>query len=81
MEADFGIARDHNELPDYSEWENTALFLGPVVSYRQEKRWAALSVMPQIYGANFSGNPDHVSKLELEGHERVNIRLLLGISF
>lgn len=94
LEFDFGIARDlnhhwsvglelrdHNELPDYSEWENTALFLGPVVSYRQEQWWAALSVMPQIYGANFSGNPDDVANLELEGHERVNIRLLIGISF
>lgn len=94
LEADFGIARDlnphwslgievrdHNELPDYSTWENTALFLGPVISFRQEKSWAALSVMPQIYGANFTGNPDHVSNLELEGHERLNIRLLLGLSF
>src|ERR1043165_8333465 len=45
VEASFGIAldlnkhwsvglevRDHNEWPDYSRWENTALYLGPVVS-------------------------------------------------
>jgi hypothetical protein len=93
LEADFGISRnlgknwslglelrDHNELPNYSQWENTAVFLGPVVSYRQEKWWAALSVMPQIYGANFQGNPDGNSWLELEGHERLNVRLLIGIS-
>jgi hypothetical protein len=74
--------RDHNELPDYSEWENTALYLGPVVSYRQEKWWAALTIMPQIYGANFSTpDPDGISNLELEGHERVNVRLMFGISF
>jgi len=72
--------RDHNELPDYSKWENTALFLGPVVSYRQEKWWAALTIMPQIYGANFGENPDANTHLELEGHERVNIRLIIGIS-
>ena len=94
VEASFGIARDlgkhwsvglelrdHNELPDYRTWENTALFLGPVVSYRQEKWWAALTVMPQIFGANFNGDPDSNGNLELEGHERVNVRLLLGISF
>jgi hypothetical protein len=93
LEADLGIARDlgkhwamglefrdHNELPDYRIWENLALFLGPVVSYRQEKWWAALTVMPQIFGANFNGNPDNNPHLELEGHERVNIRLLIGIS-
>ncbi len=93
LEADLGISRDlgkhwsvglevrnHNELPDYRIWENTALFVGPVVSYRQERWWAALTVMPQIFGANFDGNPDGNRHLELEGHERVNIRLLFGIS-
>ena len=94
LEASFGLARDlnphwslglelrdHNELPDYRKWENTALFLGPALSYRQEKWWAALTVMPQIYGANFGENPDDNRHLELEGHERVNIRLIFGISF
>jgi len=94
VEVSFGLARDlgknwslglevrdHNELPDYRIWENTALFLGPVVSYRQEKWWAALTIMPQIFGANFHGDPDGNGNLELEGHERVNIRLLFGISF
>ena len=94
LEASFGITRDlgkhwslglelrdHNELPDYNKWENTALFLGPVVSYRREKWWAALTVMPQIYGANFGADPDGNHRLELEGHERVNIRFLFGFGF
>ena len=72
--------RDHNELPEYRIWENTALFAGPVVSYRQEKWWVALTVMPQIFGANFNGNPGGNSWLELEAHEKLNVRLLLGIS-
>ena len=73
--------RDHNELPDYREWENTTVFIGPVISYHRQNWWAAFSVMPQIYGANFSGNPDQNSHLELEGHERLNLRLLVGFSF
>jgi hypothetical protein len=94
VEASFGLARDlnqrwsiglevrdHNELPDYRTWENTALFVGPVVSYRQEKWWAALTVMPQVYGANYNGNPGGNSWLELEAHERLNVRLMIGISF
>lgn len=93
VEADLGIARDldkhwslgvefrdHNELPDYRIWENTALFVGPSLSYRQEKWWATLSILPQIFGANFNGNPGGDSQLELEAHERVNIRLLFGIT-
>jgi hypothetical protein len=74
-------ARDHNELPEYQEWENTAVYLGPVVTYQQEKWWATLTIMPQIFGANFSGNVDNDHHFELEGHERVNMRLILGFSF
>jgi len=75
-------ARDHNELPEYRDWENTALYAGPVVTYRQEKWWATLTVMPQVFGTTFSGSdPDGNSWLELEGHERWNIRLIVGISF
>ena len=73
--------RNHNELPDYSMWENTALFIGPVISYRHEKWWAAFTFMPQVFGANYNGNPGGNSWLELEAHERYNMRLLIGISF
>lgn len=73
-------ARNHNELPEYETWENTALFVGPVVSFRQEKWWATLSVMPQVWGRNYEGDPDGYRNLELEGHERYNVRLLIGIS-
>ncbi len=73
--------RDHNELPEYRQWENTAVYLGPTLSYHRLNWWTAFSVMPQIYGANFLGNPGQNSQLELEGHERLNVRLLIGYSF
>ena len=94
LEASYGIARDlgkhwavglefrnHTELPEYEKWEHTAFFLGPVVSYRQEKWWAALTVMPQVYGRNFVGNPDGERNLVLDAQERLNVRLILGFSF
>jgi hypothetical protein len=75
-------ARDHNEIPEYKKWENTAVFVGPAVSYRRDNWWVALSVLPQVYGANYGGeDPDGNSRLELEGHERVNVRLIFSISF
>jgi len=73
--------RDHNELPEYEQWENTALYLGPVISYHRQSWWAALSVMPQVWGHNFTGDPDGDKSFELEGHERLNMRLLVGFSF
>jgi hypothetical protein len=74
-------ARDHNEIPEYKVWENTAVFVGPTVSYRHDNWWVALSVMPQVYGLNFDGDPDGNSRLELEGHERVDVRLIFSIGF
>jgi len=73
--------RDHNELPAYQKWENTALYLGPVVTYKRERWWATLTVMPQLFGANFLDDADGDRHFELEGHERLNIRLIAGISF
>jgi hypothetical protein len=94
VEADFGITRhlnhrwslglevrDHNELPDYNFWENTAVFVGPVATLTQDKWWATLTVLPQVYGNNFQGNPDNNHYLDLEGHERVDVRLIVGIGF
>jgi len=92
--ASFGIARDlgnnwslglevRNQtiLPDYHEVENTALYAGPVLSYHRERWWAALSVLPQIKGWNLGGDPDGDSHYELVDNEKLNIRLLFGITF
>lgn len=73
--------RSHSVLPEYERVSNSALFLGPVISYRQDKWWAALTVLPQIKGWNFDGDPDGDSAFELSSHEKVNIRLLIGIHF
>lgn len=74
-------ARDHNELPEYERWENTALYLGPVINYRRGNWSATLSVLPQIFGVNFGENPDRNTRLDLKGHERWNIRLIVGFGF
>ena len=94
FEATFGIirhlnkkwslgleARNHNEVPEYKDWENTAFYVGPVVNYRRDRWWATLTVMPQVFGSNFTGDPDKNHHLELEGHERWNVRLIAGFSF
>jgi hypothetical protein len=73
--------RGDTVFPDYSEWESTALFLGPVISYHQEKWWAALTIMPQIYGWNADESEDNQRHLDLAHNERLNIRLLIGINF
>jgi hypothetical protein len=73
--------RDVNALPNYDRWEYTALYAGPVAMYHQDKWWASLSVMPQVYGKNYLGDPDGYHHLVLDEQERVNVRLLFGVSF
>jgi len=37
--------------------------------------------MPQLVGANFAENVDQDHQFELEGHERLNVGLMVGFSF
>lgn len=72
--------RNVNAFPEYKYWERTSLFIGPVVSYRQEKWWATISFLPQIFGRDYKGDQDGYRNLSLLGQERYTVRLLLGIS-
>jgi len=67
-----------NKWPDYSGFSSSALYLGPTLSYRQERFWAALSILPQIWGHNYNGDPDGESSLDLKDNEQLLIRLLLA---
>jgi len=73
--------RNVNILPDYSEWESSAVYVGPVVSYHPEKWWAALTVMPQVWGKNYDGGSDGNPRIDFVHNEQINIRLLFGVNF
>lgn len=74
--------RSHTELGDGgSEYEHTAFFAGPVAAYAADSWWAALTVLPQIAAIKGDDEDDAdegQSSLELEEHERIEVRLLLG---
>ncbi len=74
--------RNNNELPEYDTWENTAFFIGPVVTFRQENWWVTVTALAQVYGKNYQNpDPDGKSNFELQGHEYLNVRCIIGISF
>lgn len=73
-------ARNVNAMPDYKRVEYSAVYVGPVVSFRQEKWWTTLTVMPQVFGRNWDGANDGHRNLDLTHNERVNIRLLIGFN-
>jgi len=70
--------RNRNLWPNYSGFSSSAVFVGPAISYRKERFWGTLTVMPQVWGYNYDGDPDGNSSLDLEDNERLLIRLILA---
>jgi hypothetical protein len=74
--------RNHNEIPEYEEWEHTAFFVGPVVTYQTDKWWVTVTAMGQVYGKNYlDPDPDGESNFVLDEHEYLNVRCIIGIDF
>lgn len=69
--------RLHSEWPDYSQREHLAAFLGPTLHYGGERCWWTATVLPQIWG----WPDDAVPGLQLEEHERLEVRFKLGVNF
>ncbi len=74
-------ARSLTKMPEYSEVETTSIAIGPVLSYRQEKWWGAVTILPQVWGRNWDHEDDGHRNLDLAHNERVAVRLLLGFEF
>jgi len=70
-------ARSHSEIKE-GELEHTAFFVGPTMAYAQKAWWAALTVQPQVFAIKAPDHGGHGS-LDLEEHERLNVRVLFGM--
>ncbi|MBK7584171.1 MAG: hypothetical protein IPI67_28720 [Myxococcales bacterium] len=72
--------RTKTELEKAKEYESTAFYLGPSIAYAQKAWWTALTVQPQVFaikGEEAKEKDD--GALDLEHHERVNVRVLFGM--
>ncbi len=67
--------RNHNEIKE-GEWEHSALFAGPVLSFSQPNWWLTLTVLPQI--TNLKKEEGAVNNLVLDEHEKLETRLLFS---
>jgi hypothetical protein len=66
--------RNHNEIVE-GEWEHSALFAGPVVSFSQPNWWLTLTVLPQITALKGKTGDNN---LVLDEHEKLETRLLFS---
>ena len=62
------------------EWEHSALFAGPVISWATENAWINLTVLPQVAGLHHAEN-NFTDGLVLDEHERMEVRLLFSFAF
>lgn len=72
--------RGVSEFKGGKEYEGTTLFAGPTLAFAQEHWWTALSFQPQLFflaGEEEEGGEE--SHLNLEDHERMEVRLLVGM--
>lgn len=83
------------EMRNHMEWvnmnmaaqEHSAYFAGPSVHYGDEKFWAQLTVLPQIYGwpRDLGAGPDGreitSNYAHLGQHEKMEVRFKFGIPF
>jgi len=77
----FGIgleARNHNKITEDEGWEHSALFAGPVIFVVHDRIFGILTALPQI--ANLHKTDTAPGNLVLDDHEKVELRLLVGIS-
>ncbi|HET6610700.1 MAG TPA: DUF6662 family protein [Kofleriaceae bacterium] len=67
--------RNTNEIAE-GEWEHSALFAGPVVSYVADGWWVAATLMPQLPALKKSD--EETGSRVLSAHEKLEARLLLS---
>ena len=68
--------RNVRKFPDFDSEKSSAWFVGPAIHYGSSKWWATLTVLPQV-----AGRPDTRSGLNLDEHERIEVRLIAAINF
>ena len=76
VEARYETAFPNMDLHNQESW---AFFAGPAVHYGGERWWATLTWLPQITG--HAPGSARASQLDLEHHERHEIRLKVGYNF
>jgi hypothetical protein len=70
--------RNHTEFISGEGFEHSAFFAGPAFSYAQDSWWTALTILPQL-AAIKSDDHEGEGARDLHDHERIEIRLLLGM--
>lgn len=81
INTNFGLGlelRNHNEIKD-GDWEHSVLFAGPTINFRGDRWFVIGSFLPQL--RNLRKTNEAPNNKVLDEHERVEGRIIVGISF
>jgi hypothetical protein len=81
LTTNFGLGlelRNHNEVKN-GEWEHSVLFGGPTINFRGDRWFVIGNVLPQL--RNLRKTNEAPNNKVLDEHERVEARIIVGISF
>lgn len=70
--------RNHNEIKE-GQWEHSALFAGPTINYRSDRWFVIANILPQL--RNLHKTDEAPYNKVLDEHEKVEARIIVGISF
>lgn len=79
--TDFGFGlevRNHNEVK-HGEWEYSALFAGPTINYRGDRWFVIGTILPQVRNVHKTDEAPYTKVLD--EHEKLEARIIVGISF
>ena len=73
-----GVELRNNNSISKGKWENSVLFAGPTVNYRNDRWFIVANFLPQV--RNLRRSSASPAKQEYNDREKVEARILLGIS-
>jgi hypothetical protein len=71
--------RNATLFDDENGFKTSTFFIGPTVSFSQERWWVALNMLPQIASIKSAEAKEKSDSIQdLDNHERFSVRILLG---
>ena len=68
--------RIHTAAPEFEKFDHVDIAVGPALHYGSERWWGTLAVLPQVYGS-----PSNQGDLDLDRHEKIEVRLKVAYNF
>ena len=82
VQADFLEAGFNSfDSPNFGRNFQYGVYVGPSLHYSTQRWWTTFSVLPQVFGGPERNEPSSTGGFHFEEHEKVHVRLEIGLNF